>query len=226
MRHHTHQHHHLPTGRDTRGFRPERAGSDDDFPLGGRGRRGGYHGHRGGGRSPDLTEESGGLGRPGGRRGRRPRARGDIRAAILLLLAEQPRHGYELIQEITERTSGSWTPSPGSIYPTLQVLEDDGLLTIEQVEGRRTASLTDQGAAFVEARRAQLGTPWETSASSHGPAHALRQAILALKDAAAQVARVGSPAQHTAAAAVLVAARRDLYRLLAEDPQAEQDPLS
>ena len=211
----------MPTSEDSWRFRPERPSSDEDLPRGPRGPRGGHHGHRGGGPGPDLTDEPGrGFGRPGGHRGRGPRARGDIRAAILLLLAEQPRHGYELIQEIGARTSGSWTPSPGSIYPTLQVLEDEGLITIEPIEGRRTASLTDPGVTYVEANREQLGTPWETSASGRGPALALRQEILALKDAAAQVARVGSPAQHTAAAAVLTAARRDLYRLLAEDPQA------
>lgn len=225
MRRHEHHHHHLPTGRDERGYRPERPSSDDDLPPGPRGPRGGHRGHRGGGPGPEVADDLGrdlgrGFGRPGGRGGRGPRARGDIRAAILLLLDEQPRHGYELIQEITERSSGSWTPSPGSIYPTLQVLEDEGLLTIEPVEGRRTASLTAQGATYVEDNRAHLGTPWESSASGHEPALALRQEILALKDAAAQMARVGSPAQHKAAADVLVAARKDLYRLLADDQES------
>lgn len=220
MRPHGHHHHHLPTGHDERDFRPARPSSDDDFPAGPRGPRGGRRSHRGG-TGPELAAELGReFGRPGGRWGRGPRARGDVRAAILLLLEEQPRHGYELIQEITERSSGSWTPSPGSIYPTLQVLEDEGLLTIEPVEGRRTASLTEQGATYVRDNRVGLGTPWETSHSGHEPALALRQEILALKDAAAQMARVGSPAQHTAAAAVLVAARKDLYRLLADDQGA------
>jgi DNA-binding PadR family transcriptional regulator len=161
-----------------------------------------------------------GAGR-GGWRGRGPRARGDVRAAILLLLDEQPRHGYELIQEIAERSSGAWAPSPGSIYPTLQALEDEGLVTIERLHGRRTASLTPEGAAYVEANREQLGAPWESVGVDHGPALALREEYLTLKDAVRQVARVGTAAQHTAAAAALTAARKELYRLLADDAAPE-----
>lgn len=156
-----------------------------------------------------------------GRRGRGGRARGDVRAAILLLLDEQPRHGYEVIQEIAERSSGSWRPSPGSVYPTLQALEDEGLVTIERVEGRRTASLTDQGSTYVEENRETLGTPWTASGFDHASALALRQEILALKDAVAQVVKVGTPAQHTAASEVLVRARKELYRLLAADDSTE-----
>lgn len=145
------------------------------------------------------------------------RARGDVRAAILLLLDEQPRHGYELIQEIAERSSGAWEPSPGSVYPTLQALEDEGLVTIERLDGRRTASLTPAGTAYVEDNRERLGTPWASSGSDHLPALALREEYLTLKDAVRQVARIGNPAQHSAAAAALAAARKELYRLLAED---------
>ncbi|WP_188037036.1 PadR family transcriptional regulator, partial [Actinotalea sp. JY-7885] len=164
---------------------------------------------------------AGGFGGPPGfgpgRRGRGPRARGDVRAAILLLLDEQPRHGYELIQEIGDRSSGTWTPSPGSVYPTLQALEDEGLVTIERVEGRRTASLTPQGTAYVEEHRATLGTPWTTAGFDPASALALRQEVMALKDAVAQVAKVGTSEQHTAASEVLVRARKELYRLLAGD---------
>jgi DNA-binding PadR family transcriptional regulator len=145
------------------------------------------------------------------------RARGDVRAAVLLLLAEQPRHGYELIHEIAERSNGAWTPSPGSVYPTLQALEDEGLVTFERQHGRRTASLTEQGTAYVEANRERLGEPWQTVGVEQGPALAMRESYLALKNAVRQIAQVGTPAQHTAAAAALTAARRDLYRLLAED---------
>jgi len=143
----------------------------------------------------------------------------DVRAAILLLLDEQPRHGYDLIQEITDRSAGAWTPSPGSIYPTLQILEDEGLVTIAQIEGRRTASLTDAGAEYVADNRAQLGTPWD-SGSDRSADLAIRKEILALKDAAAQVVRVGSPAQYAAATEVLATARRELYRILAGDDDA------
>lgn len=165
-----------------------------------------------------------GPGGPGpfGRRGRgRGRGRGDVRAAILLLLAEQPRHGYELIQEIAERSQGFWTPSPGSVYPTLQALEDEGLLTIASVDGRRTASLTEAGRAYVTEHAEQLGEPW-TSEADAGPALALRREVLAARDAVAQVVRVGSPAQQAAAAAVLVAARKELYRILADGDDAAE----
>jgi len=159
----------------------------------------------------------GGFGPGYGPRGRgRGRGRGDVRAAILVLLAEQPRHGYELIQEISERSSGFWTPSPGSVYPTLQALEDEGLVTITSVEGRRTAALTDAGRAYVEANRETLGEPW-AAPGDLGPALALRQEALAARNAVAQVARVGTPAQLTKAAAILATARKGLYRILAED---------
>ncbi|WP_210769342.1 PadR family transcriptional regulator [Occultella kanbiaonis] len=180
--------------RGGRGPIPEGAGAPDFA--------GGPHrGHRGHGR---------------GRRG--PRPRGDVRAAILLLLAEEPRHGYQLIQEIGERSSGAWTPSPGSIYPTLQALEDEGLLTIENIEGRRTAALTEAGRTYVEENRASLGTPWEVG----GPdaALAVRRSMMAFMDAAKQVVRVGDAAQQQAAVAILDGARKDLYRVLAEDSEA------
>ncbi|WP_237728240.1 PadR family transcriptional regulator [Cellulomonas sp. APG4] len=161
---------------------------------------------------------------PGGPRGRgrggRGRARGDVRAAILLLLDEQPRHGYELIQEIGERSQGTWTPSPGSVYPTLQALADEGLVTVEPVEGRRTASLTPDGVAYVAEHRERLGTPW-TAGAGDTSVHALRTEVLAVKDAAMQVARVGTPAQQAAAVEALTSARKALYRLLAEDDAPE-----
>lgn len=161
----------------------------------------------------------------GGGRGR-GRGRGDVRAAILVLLEEQPRHGYEIIQEIAERSQGTWTPSPGSVYPTLQALEDEGLVTIAQVDGRRTASLTEAGVAYVAEHRSRLGEPWAAQADA-GPALALRREILAARDAVTQVVRVGSPAQQAAAAAVLVTTRKELYRILAadlDDPTNPTDP--
>ncbi|GAA2719104.1 PadR family transcriptional regulator [Cellulomonas aerilata] len=197
--HHQHGHAHQrphderPEGRR---FRFEGPGPDAGF-----GSRRGPHGY--------------GPGRRGGRGG--PRARGDVRAAVLLLLAEQPRHGYELIQEIGERSSGAWTPSPGSVYPTLQALEDEGLVAIERVEGRRVASLTEQGAAYVEEQRGALGEPWTTPGRDHTAALALRRQIRALMEAVGQVAKVGTPAQNAAASDVLDRARRDLYRVLADD---------
>ena len=204
------EHDHGPR-RGERRHRPDWVGPDGGPPSFGGGRA--FRG-RPGGPPPDFR---------GGRRGGRwMRARGDVRAAILLLLDEQPRHGYELIQEISERSSGAWSPSPGSVYPTLQALEDEGLVTIERLDGRRTASLTPEGTAYVADNRERLGTPWTSAGTDHLPALALREEYLALKDAVRQVARIGTAAQHSAAAAALSAARKELYRLLAED--ATGDP--
>ena len=201
--HHGHPGHHLPDGARYRFEGPTEGG---EFVA----RRGPHaHGPHAHGPGP-------------GRRGRGPRARGDVRAAVLLLLAEQPRHGYELIQEIGQRSAGAWTPSPGSVYPTLQALEDEGLVEIQRVEGRRIASLTEDGVAYVESRRDTLGDPWATAEHDHAPALALRRQLRALMDAVGQVAKVGTPAQHAAAAEVLTTARRDLYRLLADDPAEGQ----
>ena len=202
--HHDHPHHHHRSRPPADGLRFRHEGPGPDAAFGpGRG----PHGH----------------GRGGGRRGRGgPRARGDVRAAVLLLLAERPRHGYELIHEIAERSSGAWTPSPGSVYPTLQALEDEGLLVIERIEGRRVASLTEQGAAYVEEQRAALGEPWSAPDHDHTAALTLRRQIRALMDAVGQVAKVGTPAQQAAASQVLDTARRDLYRVLADGPSNEE----
>jgi len=226
MTRHPVTHHPEPRGRQFRPEWPEDDLAGDDRRAAGGPR--GFGGHHGGGFPggpggfPGGPGGPGGFpGRPGGRRGG-PRARGDVRAAVLLLLDEQPRHGYELIQEIAERSSGAWTPSPGSVYPTLQALEDEGLLTLQRVDGRRTASLTPQGRALVEEQRERLGNPWTPAGGGADSALAFREEFLAVRDAVRQVARVGTPAQHTAAAAALVTARKELYRILAEDAPTEQ----
>ncbi len=186
--------------------------------------RGPHHGHgHGPGFSPGFAA---GFGPGGPRRGRRgwggPRPRGDVRAAILLLLDEQPRHGYELIGEITDRSGGVWTPSPGSIYPTLQALEDEGLIRLEKVEGRRTASLTEAGSAWVADHRSELGDPFDIG----GPPAAaldLRRELGTLTSAVGQVARVATAAQMDRAAQALASARKEIYRLLAEDEDIVDD---
>ena len=163
-----------------------------------------------------------GLGGPGGRqRGRRRgNKRGDVRAAVLLLLAEQPRHGYQLIQEISERSNGVWTPSPGSIYPVLQQLEDERLVSFERVEGRKTATLTAEGAAYVDEKHEELGAPWETVAEHGGADHRhLRDSLHGLVIAWKQLVQVGTPEQHKQAAEVLDDARKSMYRILAGDDQ-------
>ncbi|MBP2391239.1 PadR family transcriptional regulator [Aeromicrobium fastidiosum] len=157
-----------------------------------------------------------GGGRPRGRR--RGGRGGDVRAAALLLLAEAPKHGYQLIQEIGERSEGSWTPSPGSIYPVLQQLEDEGLISFERVDGRKTATLTDEGTAHVEQHRDELGTPWEGGRGDEP--HEMRELASSLKGfitAWKQVAQAGTPEQRQRANTVVDDARKAMYRILADD---------
>lgn len=142
-------------------------------------------------------------------------ARGDVRAAVLALLAEEPMHGYQIIREIEERSGGSWKPSAGSVYPTLQLLADEGLIVAEERSGRKTYSLTDAGRDAADADEAPA--PWESSGARDGGRHgALPKAGVELAGAAAQVGRTGSPEQVQQAVAVLEEARRKLYAILAE----------
>src|SRR3954451_10099611 len=161
----------------------------------------------------------------GGRRGRRGgpggRARrGDIRAAALALLSERPVHGYEVIQELEERTGGVWRPSPGAVYPALQLLEDQGLVTADAEAGKRLFSLTDAGRD--EAAKAGERTPWDDVTAGIDPAQfKLRDALAPIALAAQQVAMAGTPTQLAAAVEILAETRRKLYALLAEDPADE-----
>lgn len=198
-------------GRRGRGPRPGGFG-----PGGPQFRHGGPHGF-GGGFGPDFGPGFGpGFGRGRGRGGRG--RRGDVRAAILLLLTERPMHGYELIQQIRERSDDLWRPSPGSIYPALSQLEDEGLITIEKVAGRKTAQLTETGIAHVTEHRTELGDPWADVKQGVGEHTSdLRALIPPLMGAVAQVAAVGTPAQAVKAAEVLTEARKALYRILAGD---------
>lgn len=143
--------------------------------------------------------------------------RGDVRAAVLALLAEKPMHGYQIIQEIEERSNGAWKPSPGSVYPTLQLLADEGIIAAEESNGRKTYSLTDEGRQLADAA-ADQPAPWEApSARDSGRASALPKAGIDLAQAAAQVGRSGNPEQVKQAVAVLDEARRKLYSILAQD---------
>jgi DNA-binding PadR family transcriptional regulator len=149
-------------------------------------------------------------------RGRGRRGRGNVRAAILALLAERPMHGYEMIQELEARTGGVWRPSPGSVYPTLQLLEDENLIAGEEVEGRKRFALTDAGRA--EAERHAQRAPWEEATEGIAPAaFGLRNAIGQVAEAAWTVGSAGTEAQQTRALEVLTEARRRLYAILAED---------
>ena len=160
--------------------------------------------------------------------GRGPRARrGDVRTALLVLLAEEPRNGYGLMQEIEQRSDGAWRPSPGSVYPTLQQLEDEGLVTTEARDGQRVFELTDAGRAQVAERPADARAPWESA--ERGPGSERRQVFRLVREigmAAAQIIQAGDDAQVAQAQETLRGVRQSLYRILAEDPasgQAQQD---
>ncbi|MFV0130978.1 PadR family transcriptional regulator [Streptomyces sp. HMX112] len=155
----------------------------------------------------------GGRGRGGGRGRAR---RGDVRASILALLKDRPMHGYEMIQEIAERSGGAWRPSPGSVYPTLQLLEDEGLISSASEGGKKLFTLTDTGRAEAEAgpdapwEEAGRGVDWEVI-------NEIRQAGFGLMEAFGQVWKTGSPEQRKKALAVIGDARKKLYLILADE---------
>jgi DNA-binding PadR family transcriptional regulator len=144
--------------------------------------------------------------------------RGDVRAAILTLLAEQPMHGYEIIRELGERSHGVWQPSPGSVYPTLQLLEDEGLVRGIEADGKRRYELTDEGRAFV-ASNPRPSAPWEEVLRGVDPGQVqLFEAMKHVAFATTQVAQVGNGEQRAEAARLLAETRRQLYLLLSTDP--------
>ncbi|MGM7445061.1 PadR family transcriptional regulator [Streptomyces tunisiensis] len=155
----------------------------------------------------------GGRGR-GGPRGRA--RRGDVRASILALLKDRPMHGYEMIQEIAERSGGAWKPSPGSVYPTLQLLEDEGLIVSESEGGKKLFSLTEAGRTAAEDgpeapwEEATRGVDWEALSE-------IRQAGFGLMEAFGQVWKTGSKEQREKALAVINEARKKLYLILADE---------
>lgn len=151
-----------------------------------------------------------GYGFPGGPRARR----GDVRAAILALLAEESRNGYQLIQEITERTKGLWKPSPGAVYPALAQLTDEGLVREIDVEGKRAFELTDEGRAHVTEH--DIDKPWEAVLGGMAEGELdLHQQIRPLVMAVVQVVKEGTPEQVQEAKRIVADARKALYGLLA-----------
>jgi DNA-binding PadR family transcriptional regulator len=154
--------------------------------------------------------------------------RGDIRTALLAALAEGPGHGYEIINRLDEKSGGAWRPSPGSVYPTLQLFEDEGLVRSEEREGKRIYELTDAGRTEAAERAERFGSaPWEPGPGG-GPGHegsrgfrkagehlgpALRPLVLAMR----QIAVTGDASQLERASEVLQKASKELYRILAED---------
>ena len=177
-------------------------------PGDGRARR-----HRGG-----HTHGEGRGGWRGGRSGRGRGRRGDVRAAILALLSERPMHGYEMLQELAQRTHDLWRPSPGSLYPALQLLEDQGLVRSVSADGRRRFELTDEGRAEAAAHLSGP-PPWEAmmKAADQGDM-ALHGALRGLQMAIAQVAAVGTAPQKARVEELLADLRRQVYLLLAEVP--------
>lgn len=141
------------------------------------------------------------------------KARGDVRAATLVLLAEEPMHGYQIIREIEERSGGTWKPSAGSVYPTLQMFADEGLVRVEEEGGRKTYALTDEGRAAAE----KAEVPWGGAEQPRvGRAPALAKAGIDLADAVSHVARAGSAEQAERAVGVLDDARKRIYAILAD----------
>jgi DNA-binding PadR family transcriptional regulator len=146
-----------------------------------------------------------------------------VRAALLVLLDEEPRNGYGLMQEIERRSEGVWRPSPGSVYPALSQLEDEGLVRAREEGGRRLYELTDEGRAHVEEHRDRLAEPWATVADGEDTGVGELRAIAGQVTAALmQVAFAGSEAQVEAAKKVLAATRRALYKILAEDDPGDE----
>lgn len=142
--------------------------------------------------------------------------RGDIRAAILRLLSEQPMHGYQIIQELSERSGGAWSPSAGSVYPALQLLADEGLVIAEDNAGKKVFSLTDTGRAAL-ADTADQPAPWDEAAQQWPGGQGFHEAVGKLMRAVFQIGKGGTPAQMKAAVEVLNDARKRLYAILAED---------
>lgn len=161
----------------------------------------------------------GGFG-PGFGRGAKVR-RGDVRAAILALLAEEPMYGYQIITELSERSGGAWRPSPGSVYPTLSALEDQGLVTADKAEGKRVFALTDEGR--VEAEAAGDGpSPWEAAAAGDRPGGDLRSLMVQVAKATMQVGQAGTTGQMQAVADILTDTRRRIYLVLADGGPADE----
>jgi DNA-binding PadR family transcriptional regulator len=153
----------------------------------------------------------------GGRRGRGRRRRGDVRMALLMLLAEEPRNGYQLMQVIEERSDGSWRPSPGSVYPVLSQLEDEGLVRATELDGAKVFELTDAGRERV-AETKDTTPPWEIDEDDDlAGRRDMRRLVGEVAAAAMQVNHLGTPEQAERAIETLKGARRTLYRILADD---------
>jgi DNA-binding PadR family transcriptional regulator len=142
--------------------------------------------------------------------------RGDVRLALLIALLDGPGHGYELMQALESKTAGRWRPSPGSVYPSLQMLADEDLVTSTERDGKRIFEITDAGRAHADERVATSGYPWETMDRGRDDHGGLRVAVRDLHLAAKQIGMSGSPEAVERATQIVSQARKDLYLLLAE----------
>jgi DNA-binding PadR family transcriptional regulator len=151
--------------------------------------------------------------------------RGDVRSAVLDVLAVEPMNGYQVIQQIAERSGGVWKPSPGSVYPTIQQLEDEGLVEGTEGSGRRLLRLTDDGLRYVEEHRDELAATWRPFDQEHQPTDGspdLKPVAGQVMAAVWQVMTSGTRQQQAEAAEILAETRRQLYGLLADgDPESE-----
>jgi DNA-binding PadR family transcriptional regulator len=196
------------------------------------------HGTRGGPRDPRFrgTRQWGGGfgGAPGGwwpgppgapGAARSPKAgRGDVRAAILAVLRDGPRNGYQIMSEIEERSGGAWRPSPGAVYPALSALADEGLIAGEESAGRRTFGLTDAGRAYAESHPEMARGAWESTEQQEAwQLPGLFAVATRLGGAIVQVAHAGTPEQVHAAERLLEQTRRRIYQILADELGGEQD---
>jgi DNA-binding PadR family transcriptional regulator len=170
-----------------------------------------FHGGRGG---PPGFGPRGRYGRRGGRA-----KRGDVRAAALALLAEEPMNGYQIIQQISERSGGLWRPSPGSVYPALAQLEDETLVVLQATAGERRAyALTDAGREYVAEHADELKAPWSALSGDAATAAAdMRALVRQVHVAAFGVLSAGTESQQAQARKILAQTRRSLYRILAEE---------
>jgi DNA-binding PadR family transcriptional regulator len=181
-------------------------------------------GRRGRPGPPPWVAELFGLAQGQQQRGPKVR-RGDVRAAILDMLREEPMNGYQLISQIAERSGGAWKPSPGSVYPTIQQLEDEGLVEADDERGRRTVRLTDEGRAYVEEHPDELAAVWEPfgerrEARPGGEYAALKPEIGQVMAAVWQIVTTGTDRQRRDAINILIETRRKLYGLLADGDDA------
>jgi DNA-binding PadR family transcriptional regulator len=188
----------------------------------GRAAMSGRHGHGHGPGPGGWGRDFGAMRGWGGGRRRRMH-RGDVRAALLVLLEDGPQTGYGLMEEIERRSEGAWRPSPGSVYPTLKQLEDEELVQAEAGQGRTPFTLTDAGKAYVEENREQLGQPWARPDEGVGEGRLeLRGLLSQIAAATYQLSVAADEAQVARAKELLGETRRGLYRILADDDPADQ----